>query len=359
MDKLLCNKVQTNSPTHNGQIAWLSILRGMTILLVTMNHVQLLNVSTGECYQFIGDINDLFFPFRMPTFIIVSGALLYYSRISRGWKTLDLYKDKLVRLGLPLIFCTVLGNIMQILFNSFVKSPHEVTVETFLKSFVLVNDMAWPHRWYLMTLTLIMALYPLYTIKKGKWADCLMLIILFGIRCIDFGQWGVNDWFGIITLNHYLPYFYLGILIFKHKWYRFLAAWQSAAAFTLAYILLYICMIVPIPEVFTDNVPLYELLGVGMVMSISMQIERICPRAFKSYSGYIFQIYLFGIAFQAFIELIVWRAVGCPAALVIPFYILNIASGIYLPVIMSKVVERIPVRWIRLCFGLPAKQRSH
>ena len=324
----------------------------MTILLVVMNHIRLLDLSTGECYQFVYDINRCFEPLRMPTFIAVSGALLYYSRISRGWRTADLYKDKLVRLGMPLLFCTLLGNGMQMLFNSFVKHPHEVTISSFLRSFVLTDNLPWPHRWYLMTLALIMALYPLFAIKKSKWLEVATLIILFVLKDFDFAPDELDNWFGLFTLNAYIPYFYLGLLAFKHEWYRYLSSWGVTIVLVLSYCILYASNLVPTIDFLSSYTPFYEVLGMTTIVSISMQIDRLCPRAFKSYSGYIFQIYLFGIAFQAFVELILWRAIGCPNALVIPVYILNIICGLYLPVAMSLIIKRIPIRWIRLCFGL-------
>lgn len=334
------------------RINWLSILRGMTILLVVMNHTRLLDVSTGDCYSFILDINKCFLPLRMPTFIMVSGALLYYSRISRGWKTFALYKDKLMRIGVPLIFCTVLGNIMQMLFNSFVKHPHIVTFDSFLQSFVLVKGLPWPHRWYLMTLMLIMSLYPLFALKKSKVLDCLLLAVTFILRDIDFHELCSNDWFGLFTVNRYLPYFYLGIVAFKYRWYRYLASWWVTALLIVVYSVIYLSGLELVPDIVTNHFPVCELIGASMIVSISMHIDRFAPKAFKSFSGYIFQIYLFGIAFQAFVELILWRAIGCPNALVVPAFILNIAAGIYMPVVMAKVAERVPYKWIRLCFGL-------
>lgn len=341
-----------NAADGKERINWLSILRGMTIALVVMNHVRLLNASTGECYQFIYSINDCFVPLRMPTFIMVSGALLFYSRISRGWKTLLLYKDKLLRIGLPLLFCTVLGNVMQMLFNSFVKNPHEVGITSFLKSFVLTQDMPWPHRWYLMTLMLIMMLYPLFIIRKTKTQECILLALLFIVRDIDLTPLCDNNWFGLFTVNKFLPYFYMGLIAFKYRWYRYLASKMICGSLILLYVLAYV-----IGKEFIDvesfiSIPVFEILGTCMIVSVSMQIDRFAPRTFKSFSGYIFQIYLFGIAFQAFVELILWRMIGCPDVLVSLAYVVNVLAGIYLPVAMSKVIEKVPLRWVRYCFGL-------
>ena len=76
---------------------------------------------------------------------------------------------------------------------------------------------------------------------------------------------------------------------------------------------------------------------------------------FSSFREYIYQIYLISLIFQGFVELIVWkRLFYCPELMVF-FYVLNILVGIYIPVIISKVVERTPYRWLHLALGLKKK----
>ena len=97
-----------------------------------------------------------------------------------------------------------------------------------------------------------------------------------------------------------------------------------------------------------------SVVGVMAMISTSMIIADRIPQALSSIRNYVFPIYLFGIAFQAFVELILWRRLGCPSGYVYVFYVLNILAGLYLPILMSRVIERIPYRWIRRCFGLNA-----
>ena len=98
-----------NNVSTSQRLNWLSIVRGITIVLVVMYHVRMQDFSTRQNYTFISDINSIFNPMRMPTFIFVSGALLYYTRIVKGWGVGRLYHDKIVRVGLPLLFCTIIG----------------------------------------------------------------------------------------------------------------------------------------------------------------------------------------------------------------------------------------------------------
>ena len=61
-----------------------------------MFHIQLIDLSTGENHEICNLICYPFNPIRMPLFIFISGGLLYVSRLSRNWITLDLYKDKII-----------------------------------------------------------------------------------------------------------------------------------------------------------------------------------------------------------------------------------------------------------------------
>lgn len=337
-----------NTQTRTERIKWLSIVRAITIVLVVINHVRLLNIATGENYVFVDEFRWLFKYLRMPTFIFVSGALLYLTRIRKNWLTGALYRDKLIRIGLPLIFCTILGCFSQMLFNGFVKHPKEVDLSTFFYSFVDYNTTPWPHRWYLATLLEMMALYPVFRFLCNKRAiyPISVFILLSVLYMFDFSQYTDSEYFFIFT-NRYLPFFFAGIMTFRYEWWKYLdkvyMPFLSFGGYFLVSLTCNSCDIV--------NYVL-GLLGICSMLSTSMLIAKITPELFSSFRNYIYQIYLFGVVFQAFVELILWRRAGCPDQYVYVFYVLNVLCGIYVPVALCKVVEKIPSRFIRLCFGL-------
>ena len=326
---------------------WMTIVRGITILLVVMYHTRLQDFSTQQNYVFIDRINSPFATLVMPAFIFFSGALLYHTRLAKGWSVGKLYLDKLVRIGCPLVFCTLVGCASQMLFNSFVKNPHPVTPLTFLLSFVSYEDLPWPHRWYLMQLLVLMLLYPLYRyVLRRTWR-----IIAFGIAVtvlyfFDFTAFTSRNWFCIFTLNRYLPFFFAGMLFFHYQLWELLRLAKVAWPIVAVYVAL---CIVPYE---TDLLRLiHNYAGIGTLLALGLWFDRKVPTLCHSWREYVFPIYLFGIAFQAFVELILWPRLGSPR-LAVPFYLLNIALGLYVPVAMSLIVKQIPVRWIRRCFGL-------
>lgn len=86
------------------KIEWVSIIRGITIMLVVIYHVQLVDMSTGCNHRFCEMIPQVYLPFFMPVFFFISGGLVYKSRILRDCGTIEFYKDKFVRILLPFIF---------------------------------------------------------------------------------------------------------------------------------------------------------------------------------------------------------------------------------------------------------------
>lgn len=334
--------------TDKARIDWIAILRGLTIVLVVMDHVRLLEAATGETYPFIFTINGLFKYLRIPTFIFVSGALLYLSRIRKNWDTTNLYIDKFFRIGFPLIFCTILGCLMQIAFNGLVKHPKEVDLHTFFLALTDYDSTPWPHRWYLMTLLFLMALYPVYllVLRLGKHSIIAFGLLLLMMYFVDFRRYVDTNWCYFFTLNKYLPFFYLGIVTFKYSLWKMLDSPVAVMSSWGVYSLL-LCIEPNDVLCLAMNV-----CGITAMVSTALLLSHLYPKLFSSFRDYIFPIYLFGIAFQAFIELIVWRMIGCPDKWVLLFYFLNVLTGIYMPVLMCKVVERIPNKWVRIAFGL-------
>lgn len=338
------------------KINWISVLQGMAIVLVVMNHVRLYDASIGDDYAFVHQIRDVFQPYFMATFFFISGMLLYYSRMSGGWRTVALYRDKAARLVVPLLFCTVLGCASQAVFNGVVKHPKEIGVDTLLYALLDYDTTPWPHRWYLVSLVWMMVLYPcyLYISDRGVKAEVIAVAAVIAVYLVDLTDWVDTNLCYLFTLNKYLPFFVLGIITYKYGLYRYLRSFWAACSCWTLYCAIY--MLMPHVDGETPHVEPWWLLmsvtGVMAITSTSMIISERMPQALSSIRNYVFPIYLFGIAFQAFVELILWRRMGCPDGWVYAFYVLNILVGLYLPVLMSKVIERIPYRWLRRCFGL-------
>ena len=163
------------------RIEWLSLLRGLNILLVVMFHVQLIDMATGENHTFCSFVCKPFNSVRMPLFIFCSGGLLYLSRIKKGWSIKDLYIDKFLRICCPFIFFVTFFYFFKVALNSFVKTKVTFSINNFLESFCIYPDHPSAHLWFLSVLFWFMLLYPVFKwlCKSRIW---LVIFLLFSIK---------------------------------------------------------------------------------------------------------------------------------------------------------------------------------
>lgn len=325
------------------RIDWLAIVRGLNILLVVMFHVQLVDMTTGENHFFCEQITSIFTPLRIPLFIFISGGLLYLSRIRKEWKIFPLYKDKFQRIMLPFFFFVTIYFSIKVLMRPLVKTQAVLSVGSYFESFVKFQNHPSAPLWFLATLMTLMMMYPLF--RKLCQKDIYMYLF-FVFSCvfyyIDFSAYEEYNYFYLLSLNNYLVYFFFGIYFFRFKIYRHLDNFWVFLIFTGSYLLLY-----------TFEVSLAtSLCGILMMVSLCMLLARRMPKLFSSFREYIFQVYLMSLIFQAFVELVLWKRVFYNENFFLFFYLLNVLAGIYMPVLISKGIERCPIKIIRLCFGL-------
>ena len=325
------------------RIEWLAVLRGLNILLVVMVHIQLVDMATGENHLFCQALSFPFHPIRMPLFIFISGGLLYLSRIRKEIPTKALYKDKFQRIMIPFVFFVVVYYLIKCIFNQFAKTPIELSWSNFLESFVYYRGHSSQSLWFLAVLMFLMLMYPLFCyLCNNKYRMVFFFVFCCGIYFIDTdldSRWNV---FYIMEIQHYLVFFFFGIFFFRFELYHYLT--NRVVLFVL--ILLYAAC-----YYFSLGL-LTSLIGIAMMCSLCLMIGEYLPNLFSSFREYIFQIYLMSLPFQTFVELILWKHYFYNEKLVFLFYIINLLFGLFIPVIISKLVERCNIKFVRLCFGL-------
>ena len=152
-------------------------------------------------------------------------------------------------------------------------------------------------------------------------------------------RWNV---FYILEVQHYLVYFFFGIFFFRFELYKYIGNIGALLILVLLYAACY----------YFSLDYLISIIGIFMMCSLCLRIGQYFPNLFSSFREYIFQIYLMSLPFQTFVELILWKKVFYNEQLFFVFYALNLLFGLYIPVLISKLVERCPIKPIRLCFGL-------
>ena len=120
---------------------------------------------------------------------------------------------------------------------------------------------------------------------------------------------------------NYLVFFCLGIVFFQKEMYKYFTSVKTLILSALLYGIVY-C---------TELSLLKSLIGVLLTVNIGFMLEKngIATRIFKIFNDYLLQIYLMYV-----------------------FYAVNIISGLFIPIIITKIIKKVPIKFIRLCFGL-------
>lgn len=327
----------------SNRIEWLSLLRGLNIILVVMFHVNLIDLSTGENHTFCTSICEPFNPIRMPLFIFCSGGLLYLSRIRKGWSVKDLYVDKVNRILYPFLFFVTFFYFFKLLFNPFTKTKVVFSIGNYLESFYIFYQHPSAHLWFLSVLLWFMMLYPLFVwLSKSIVRMTSFLLLTAAFYFADFLPLTPENYFFFFTLNKYLVYFFFGIFIFRYELYQYLRNRIICLA-TIALYALSFWMEIPL---------LTSMIGILMMIAVSQQIALVQPKLFHYFREYIYQIFLMSFIFQPFVELLLWKRIFYNEDLFLLFYVLNVLSGIFLPVLVTKAVEKSNWKWLKVCIGI-------
>lgn len=329
-----------NNPEN---IQWLSLLRTINIVLVVMYHIYLIDMATGENHVFCTSITYPFHPVRMPLFIFISGGLLYVSRIKKNWSVFSLYKDKFIRIMVPFFFFVTVYFLIKALMGSIVKTPVNISLSYYLESFVLYANHSSAILWFLATLMELMLFYPVYRYAcKNTFFMFVLLVISFLGYFLDISVPADKNYFNYSEINHYFFYFYFGIIFFRYSFYKYLDK---------SLLFLFLAVIYAIMYHF-DVYLITSIIGILAIVSMVLCFSRHLSLEFSYIGSHIYQIYLMSWMFQAFVELILWKKLFYNENLVYFFYLLNLSFGLFMPLLVTRIIEKCPVRLVRICFGL-------
>ena len=339
--KEISQKDNSLLPTNKKpKILWILITQAITMFLVVMGHS---NLGVNDNVYF-NSVYGYFKPFRMPMFVFISGYLFYLTRIEKEKQYSFVVKDKLIRLGIPFLFFTILGYLFKILASNFIKHPiNNISIKEVFYSIIGINANPYDALWFVQVIFLFMLLYPIYCyVFKNIWLTSILGIIILYV------------YFHPIHINYFLLqrsstrwiFFYVGMLFCKYRLdknippnYLYLLIW------IIIYSTLYLINVsfTEIPQI------LLSFIGITMILHFSKIAEKHFHRIFSSYRHNTYQIYLISVFPQMGLE-IIFRQLGEHYYLF--FFILNIIIGLYIPILVVKIVEYINWRPLKVAIGL-------
>lgn len=318
------------------------ILQGWAMSWVVIGHSTLEDPGQGPVWE--NTLYHIAYSFHMPLFMLVSGWLFYLTRLKvkenaphTQWPYCKIVKDKTQRLLLPGIVFSVVAFVVKMVF------PGEMSRQTGLSFSEVAHAYLYPYDnplrelWFIVTLFWFFTLTPFwyYVIRNSytKWG-CLALL-----GCIHF----INIEIDILCIGRVLSFaiwFYLGIIISKEEWAeKNVSKWPVLTL--LVGVVVYIVGKYSISFVTTIG-------GIIFSFGFALIADKCIPKLFCSFRNYTYLIFLIGIFAQILVK-IVYRHINTPYLLT---YLLCIIAGLYVPVLVSKIIEWINWKPLLLCVGL-------
>ena len=336
------NNNEGKSTTVKKKITWIVIMQGLTMLLVVLGHSDLGLRENIKSVEIMYRYNQ---PFRMPLFLLISGYLFYLTRINKDKTYNFVVVDKLKRLGIPFLFFTFFTLGIKILTASLIKNPlPELTLVSILSMLVGLETNPLGALWFVQVTFLLMLLYPLYKyIFKYKW-----LVILSAILVVLLHYYPIPiKVFLIDNASSKSVYFFFGMLICRYRLDKYvkpsfplLLMWVTIN--TMAFLINR--MFFQLPDL------LMAFIGITMCFHFAKTSEKYCPNIFSSFRNNTYQIYLLSIFPQMAFE-IIYRQIG-NMQLYPLFFVVNIFVGIYFPILMVKILQRLDIKWMKTVCGL-------
>lgn len=320
------------------RINWLLILQGWAMLWVVIGHSYLSKVGEGPWWE--NALFDFAYSFHMPLFMLVSGWLFYITRLtSRGrvWTWWQILIDKAIRLLVPGLFFSIVAFALKILFPGEMSRQIGLNLNDVIHAYLYPYDNPMRELWFIVTLYGFFVLTPLwrFSLKSGK----MMWVVTIILGVVHFVHPNVE----LLCLGKIVSYaiwFFLGIVISKTDMVE--RVFNKNAWLTLL-----IGIVIYIVGLMTDGF-VTTMGGIVLSFGLALLLDNYWPKTFFTFRNYTYQIFLIGIFAQMFVK-IVYKHINVPYILA---YIVCIIVGLYVPVIVAKLIEKINWKPLSLCVGL-------
>lgn len=315
--------------TAKDKVIWISILQAITITAVMIGHVDIAGDMNSK-YP-IATFLDRFMGFQMPVFMFISGFLYVRSSLfDKSYKQLIL--SKLKRLGIPFLFISLVMYAFKLqLDQSSLEHPVELSLDYVMKIFFEPWNGPVRHLWFLESLFSFFALIPLYqwTLeKKRSVASMIVIAYLFTFIPTLFPNCNLEV-LSIRKSSSLFVCFYLGMVAMKYDWIHW---FQNKTSLCLSAILYILGFFLPIP--------FHGIIGIPFVLSLSWWLSKVIPSLFESYRNYTYQIYLMHMPPIMVCKMIYNKGVLDDSIWFPCCWILCLLCSIYLPTLISMIVER-------------------
>ena len=226
---------------------------------------------------------------------------------------------------------------LKLAFSGEVNRQVGLILKDIMMSYLYPYDNAMRELWFIATLFLLMLMTPLWrALLKQKWSMWVGLVVLLILHFVH----PQIELLCIGRVFSYAIWFYLGLVISKEDMVEKYLIRQPRRTVVTG-IALYVAGYFVDPFVMTVG-------GIVFSFGLALIADKYSPKSFCSFRNYTYQIFLMGILAQVFVK-IMYKHISMPY---IAGYLLCVLAGLYIPVLMSKVIEKINWKPLKLCVGL-------
>jgi len=328
------------------KINWLLILQGWAMLWVVIGHSTVGTPGEGPGWENV--LYHFAYSFHMPLFMLVSGWLFYLTRLEvkenapLTWSYGLIIWDKSLRLLLPGLFFSFIAFVLKLAFPGEMARQTGFNIHDIVYAYLYPYDNPFRELWFIVTLFWLMMLTPLWrlSIKKSMAFEvgvALLLAVLHfchpNIELLCIGK----------VFSHAV-WFYLGLVICKERIVETVFRKNKCLTVIIGIVFYYI-------GIYT-NPFVTTISGILFSFGVALIADKYLPQLFCGFRTYTYQIFLMGIFVQIGVK-IVYRHVPIPY---LGAFLLCILVGLYVPVVISKMLEWINWKPILMCVGLKNKK---
>ncbi len=336
--KLMSENVRTN------RLNWVDYARGIAILLVVYRHVVYgFRRSNIVISDFMFNIQDVFFNFRMPVFFILSGIFIANSLKRRS--TAAVIRDRASTLLYPYFLWALVNILLQIFFSGFSNAKrdwHDL-------SLIVMQPREIGPIWYLLALFNTSMLYILVSqVLKNRWVHLLFALAVHFISLIP----ALRDYSLLTDMLNFYPFFVIGTFASE----TVLSPEKSARSFKLHNLFWLLPLFVAgqwfwfmNKEVFHPwYLPAYfiiMLVGCYFIMLVAYNIQGYRSTAWLAFLGkYALYIYILHFYLVAISRLIMIRFF--PGVNIWFVALVGVISGLCIPIVLYRLIRPFGGDWL-------------
>lgn len=257
------------------------------------------------------------------------------------WTYPKIVIDKTVRLLLPGLVFSFVALVLKVAFPGEMTRQVDMRFSDIVHSYLYPNDNPMRELWFIATLFWFFLLTPFW-----QWAlerKRTMWLVLIALMFLHFVH-PLVEFLCIGRVFNYALWFFLGLVISKEEYVvKYIAKqpWLTLVVGVVVY-----CMFFFVHG--TIGTFLATVGGIVTSFGLALIADKYLPKLFFSFRNYTYQIFLMGIFAQMFVK-IVYRHISMPY---VAGFVLCFLAGLYVPVIVSEVIEKMNWKSLKLCVGL-------